>query len=339
MRYVSTLNPRRVLEQDMVKSWAQAPDGGAIRPAELPRLTAFERSDLLQMPFRACFCRTLSLFLPIGALERVLDFSLPEPALLHNRFALFSLFDPASGSGETFVRRTLRRLGCREDTPGTWPWAAVHIALLFGLYAESVRHGLVKPGEPVCLGAEDGDFSITAAAVYARSMGLPLEMTVLACPEDGSAALWELLHRGKLPKVIGQNLTLALNLSLGEEGYRRLASSLESDIRLYLPQDQRNLLKENLFAAVVSRDAASNMIRQLYRTEHVLVSPPAAAAYIAAGQYRAGARGQTPVLLLHRESPMLWGEAVLDAMHIAKQDVLIQIETLTQAAAAEREGL
>lgn len=341
MRYVSTLNPKRELDFDQVKSGLFSPDGGSVLPQSIPILLNYQLKELTDMPFWGCFCHVLGRFFPVGNLERAIDIQSPRCTHLRDHVTLFELWDARTGKLEGILYAVLEKVGCRNVCPGSWAFTAAHIALLFSFYGEAVKEGKLTFGEPMVLAAEDASFDFSAAAWFARKMGLPVATVILTSNEEDATdeTYWDLLHRGQFLRETPNALYVTLCDLLGEGCLETLEAAYGGKMRWNLPEDCRKTLRQLYYPAVISTEARCDMIRQLFRTEHILVSPPTAAAFLAAGQYRAVTADRSSVFLLASESPVYWGETVLHSMGIPKKSVLIQIETLEQAAKAEREGM
>lgn len=350
MLYVTTLNSMTTYTAQTTLERATGTDGGLFCPMSLPRPDGPELQRLLRMPFWDCVAQVLNLFFPLRLTGDALEQPVPELVSIRHKLTVAELWDRKTGSFQGLRGALLARLGSPLRFRGNWPHIAVEIALLFGLYGQLCRDGSLRMGEPVHLATASGEFTTPMAAWYARRMGLPLGTVVCVCNDNGLP--WELLHRGEarldgactetaLPLLdIGLpcNLERLVYETLGGEFAGRYVLAREKRRSFALNPEQQSQLRAGFSVSVVGAGRANILIPRIYRTSAYLLSPYTALVYSGLMDFRALEGEGTPVLLLAEESPLRWGEAVLEALRIPAENLVEQIGRLQTDAAARRRG-
>ena len=198
------------------------------------------------------------------------------------------------------------------------------IVYYFTAYAELVRRGEIRAGEPVNFAVPTGNFGDILAGFFAKKMGLPVGK--LLCASNANDVLTEFIHSGLYDRnrpffltsspsmdiLVSSNLERLLYLmadrdtsavagmmrSLMEEGRYRVDSALLSRLQ----QD---------FAAARADDAqAAAAIRRVWEEQHYLMDPHTAVAWSAVSALRP----EGPTVVLSTASPFKFPEAVLKAV-------------------------
>lgn len=217
--------------------------------------------------------------------------------------------------------------------PSDWSELAIRIAVLFGVYGESVRTDLIGEGEHLNVAVSAGSFSGPMAVWYARKMGLPIDTVICGCNENGG--LWELLHRGELDAgavalstdtpecdhVVPPDLERLIFGACGlEEVQRFFWSCTEGSV--YAPSQEANdAIRQGMFAAVVSKGRVETIIPSVYRTSRYVLGPYAALAYGALTDHRSRTGNSAKTLLLSEHSPMYQTAFVTKTMRISSDEL------------------
>ena len=178
------------------------------------------------------------------------------------------------------------------------------------------------------------------AAWYGRKMGLPIGTIICGCNEN--SALWELLHRGQMDTgaLAVQTNTPEADFAIPPDLERLICESCGQEEAgsffwscteggTYVPSEQdRNAMREGMFAAVVSQDRVESIIPSVFRTSQYILDPYSALAYGALSDFRARFGSSRTVLLLCESSPIACSETVSQAMGISVNELKRQISDL-----------
>ena len=353
MLYITTLNGAITYPAPATLERATGTDGGLFCPMNLPRYDPAGLMALVQLPAADCVASVLNQFFPVSLRGEDLVSEgklLPEPVFIRHKIAVAELWDRKTGGYAGMQADLCARLGSRLRARGNWPFVAVNIALLFGIYGDLCRSGWLQIGDTVHLAVAAGEFTMPMAAWYARKMGLPLGEIICVCNDNGAA--WELLHRGEtrldgsVVKTGLPMLDIGLPCNLERLVFHVLGSHVAADyaaararrgVFALNPEQQANL-REGLSVSVVGAARANGLIPRIFGTSDYLLSPYTALVYSGLMDFRALGGEGTPALLLAEESPLRWGEAVLHALHLPVENLVSQIGRLQSQAATRRRG-
>lgn len=353
MLYVTTRNHAVTYTAQATLELAAPPDGGLFCPMKLPEYHRQELADLLRCGFWDCVARILNQFFPLCLRQEDLkagDLSVPGFAGIGRKIIAAELWDRRTGSFSGVMETLCARLGAQKQQAVSWPQIAVGVAMLFGLYGELCRSGWLQFSERLNVAMATGEFCMPMAVAYARQMGLPLGTAVCVCNENGR--LWELLHRGEtkldfraqktvLPLLdvgLPQNLERLVAQRLGHQAAAQFALIRDRRGLYTLNEVQLEILREGFFVSVVGSARAKSLIPTLYENAHCLLSPYTALVYSGLMDFRSLGGESAPVLLLGEESPLRWGEDVLQALKLPVENLVSQIGILEAQAAAGRKG-
>ncbi len=353
MLYVTTLDRTVTYTAQATLERATGPEGGLFVPMTLPQYDRKGLAAVLALPFWDCVASILNQFFPLrlqGSSLQGTEGVLPEPVYIRYKIAVAELWDRKTGSFQGLRSDLCDRLGSKLRSRGNWPFVAVDIALLFGLYGAACRSGWLRRGEPVQLAMASGEFTMPVAAWYARRMGLPLGDVICVCNENSAPG--ERLHRGelrlssdcastRLPLLdIGLpcNLERLVSQTLGTHTAELYGAVRSRRGTFSLNPEQQASLRAGFSVSVVSADRPGALIPRIFSTSDYLLSPYGALVYGGLMDYRALTGEGAPALLLAEESPLRWGEEVLTALGKPAENIVGQIDGLEREAALRRRG-
>lgn len=320
MLYVTTRNEREQYPALRTLGQNRGPDGGMYTPFRLPVFSREEVEGLKDMSFGTCVALVLEkLFFPrLDGVE--LDFAIGRtpvkiPVMSH-RIAVAELWHNIHQSFDWVVCELTQRLRTQsqQDAPVTqWADLAARIAVLFGIFGQLQRADAVSFDQGLDVAVPAGDFTLPMAAWYAREMGLPIG-TVICC--GGQSGIWDLLHRGEVrtsePLPEGLERLIFGRLGAGEvERYLKICGRGG----VYGPaEEELELLRQGMFASVISPRRAERTIASVFRTNSYILSPEAALAYAGLQDYRATAGEGRLALILAERRPVEAVETVAAAL-------------------------
>ena len=308
MLYVTTRNTGDQYPALRTLGQNYGPDGGAYVPFCLPFFEREEVEALKEKSFSATVALVLNkLFLPrLDGVE--LDFVLGRNPVklteMNHRIAIAELWHNIHWNFDWLVSELTQRLRVESQLqqPITeWAHLAVRIAALFGVFGRLLRNGAVSFEQGVDVAAASGDFAMPMAAWYAREMGLPIG-NIICC--DERSGTWDLLHHGQVrtSDPLPRGFERLIFGRLGEMETRRYVEICERR-GVYAPEEEMlDLLRQGMFASVISARRTSRTIASVYNTNGYLMGSEAAMAFAGLQDYRAtgGENRLTLILAQHR---------------------------------------
>lgn len=326
---VDTHTAQRALAEE------RAPDGGFYVPAAVPLYSREALEALLQEPAGEIVARVLNDFFgsKLGRLD--VEFALSRKffglARISHRIIIGELWRNHEGSLTGLSRRLAERLSARmgEMEPGAWMRIAARIALVFAMFAELRRSGVISHTEIIDAAVLTGDFEGPYALYTARKMGLPIGQIICCCNEN--SGFWELLNRAqmKMNAKITQTLTPACDTAV-PAGLELLIhdrlewDDLEEFLELgkkggtwYLSAEKHRHFQEGFSAAVVSDSRIRRAIPNLYNTNGYILCPYSALAYTGLMDYRSHPGPRRAALMLTETDPRACADTVTRALALS----------------------
>ena len=219
-----------------------------------------------------------------------------------------------------------------------WMRIGIRIGMLFGIYGEMVRCGILKTGEELDVAAPSGDFAAVMAAFYAGKLGLPIGTIVVSCNENNG--LWSLFHLGevktsapvqqtKLPKCdhgLPVGLERLIFSTLGAEQTEFFLHSCTLGGNYRLSDFQMRRLSEGFYVSVVSQHRTEKMISGIYGSSGYIPDPYTTLAWCGLMDYRVGKGESGPGLILAEESPLWEPEMVCKSLGITMGELKERID-------------
>ncbi len=204
----------------------------------------------------------------------------------------------------------------QQGQPATnWTEIGVRIALLFASFAQLLRLGEVKLQGALDVAVTAGDFAAPMAVWYAKRMGLPLGKIICGCNDNGG--VWDLLYRGEFDAddmavatetpeadvIVPRNLERLVYGTLGLEEAQRYVKCCTLGKVYFPPEDTRQKLCGDMFAAVISDSRMQAVISGVYSSMEYVLDPYGALAYGSLLDYRSTTGKNRLALLISDCSP------------------------------------
>lgn len=316
-------------------------DGGAFVPFQIPKLSEEELYAFKEKSFGQCVADILNLFFPARLDGWDVDFCIGRNPVklvsMSHKIIVAETWHNPDHDFARLVRNLSGRMRGIEDTTGTpsnWAWIAVRIAVLFGLFGELDRNGIIEPEQRIDISVAAGDFSSPMAVWYARAMGLPIGTIICSCDEN--SMVWDLFHHGELrtdtapmamntpaaDSGVPADLERLIFATLGVEEVCRYRSACDNGKVYTLDADKLSRLRQGMFAAVVSQKRMESVINSVYKTRTYLLGPCSALAYGGLQDYRAGTGETRGALILTERSPVCSAATVSRAVGITAQELI-----------------
>ena len=330
---VATYTAQRALKEE------RSPDGGFYVPAKLPVYSRDELETLLKEPAGEIVARVLNGFFK-GKLTRMdVEFTVGKKffglARISHRIVIGELWRNADGSFEELCRRLAERLSAEFGTAraGSWMRIACRIALVFAMYGELRRQGVISQDEVLDGAVLTGDFEGPYALWTARRMGLPIGQVICCCNENGG--FWELINRGQMklnakvyPTVtprcdsaVPAGLELLIKEKLEWDDVEEFLALREKGGTYYLSAEEHRHFKEGFAAAVISDKRIRMAIPNLYNTNGYILCPYSALVYTGLMDYRSHPGPRRAALMLTENDPRECADTVIHALAISDQEL------------------
>ena len=336
MQYVTTRS------NDNTYTWLHAlnddrgADGGFLIPAEMPRFTPEEIQFLALKNPNQALAEILNLFFDCQLSRWDVDFAVGRyPVRLRSIVRRIAIAEGWHNVDWEFSR-TVRDLsalvrGARTGAlpVGDWFEIAVRIGVLFGVFGEMMRDGIVEPGKTIDLAVASGNLRPYMAARYAKEMGLPIGQIILCCNENNN--LWTLIRQGELrfglpvketvtpecDRDIPEDLERLLHLSGGSREVEQFLEAKQSG-RAYFPEPETlTALQEGTFVSVVGQARMEATIPAIFKNTGYVFGPYSALCYAGLTDYRSATGSSGYCLLISDRGALRDDRIVAREMGIA----------------------
>ena len=331
MLYTTTRSDLESFASGIAMQEAAAENGGMYVPAELQPLTKDELSELLGKSSAGILAEIMNLFFDCDLSEKDIQFLLGKELArltrMSHRITMAECWRNADGDFSRIQRILAVRIG--SGAVGEWLHVAVRIAMMFVLYAQMIREGIIETGAKFDVALVSGDFSGPMAAWYARYMGIPVDTVVCCCNENG--APWDLLSQGSLKTDVQvkhtavpkcdiarpRGLERLIYAALGLKEAQRYVECCEKGRRFELIEPDHEQLSGGMYACVSSDQRLPHVIANTYATNGYVLCPYSALAYSGLMDYRAATGNSAPALIVCEYSPLQSEDVVAEVLGIS----------------------
>ena len=345
MLYVTTRIKQDAFTASRALSENRGPGGGFFVPMKLPRLDDAVISGLGEKSFSRNVADVINLFFATKLDSWAVEFSIGRyPVKLVNVTGRTVIAETWHNPAWRFTRlvngveKAIRQSDQIHLVPSDWLVIAARIAVLFGIFGQLMQNHSVSADRPMDVAVPSGNFSMAAAAWYAREMGLPIANVVVCCNEN--AGVWNLLSKGELRTdavavatdtpdcdyTVPPDLERLVFATLGHEQTQRFCESVRLGRTYYLEPHQTAVLRKGIHAAVVSQRRLRSSVPNLYRTCGYLADPYTALAYSGLMDYRAREGESRPALILSDDSPVFYQDFLSHCMGISNEELQLRLE-------------
>ena len=220
------------------------------------------------------------------------------------------------------------------------------VAYYVWAYAQMVKKGRVKAGEPINICVPSGNFGNILSAYYAKHMGVPVRK--LICASNKNKVLTDFFRTGvydtrrefyvtnspSMDILVSSNLERLLYHASGCDAQQvsLLMDALANDKRYEAPAAMREGLSD-FAAGFATEEEILQAIGELYQNDHYLMDTHTAVGYKVWRDYVKETRDETPVVIASTASPYKFAANVSDAIGLAPaSDEFAAIEELHRAS-------
>ena len=322
MLYTTTRNNTETYTDHRVLLEDRAPGGGLFIPIHFPVLGQKEIAAMKNQSFGEIISYVLNLFFPDRLTSWDVDCCIGKhPAKIisvsHNVF-LAKLWDNPQSEYSYLCSKLYDKL-CSSEGKSVTEWCniAIRVSVLFGLY------GLLQKNRirafDICVNKYDS-FDLIAA-VYAKSMGLPVDKVIYTCDESDS--IWDFFHKGELNAAALSDTVLERYIynTLGYQQVQCFTESIVHNKAYRIASDQIALLNNNIFISVVGKDRLESLLAAFLSTNHLIVDPRTAMSLGGLQDYRSQAGERNPVIMLWEHAPSLFSADIQRITGLNKQEI------------------
>ncbi len=309
----------------------RAPDGGRFMPYQLGRMTQKELDCITGSGYGHAMAEILNLFFGSHLTRTDVDFLIGRKSFrlvpMSHRIIFGEIWRNSEWSFDYPVRMISNQILGDEAISGhstEWAYQAIRIGAVFGIFAQMRQAGVWDPGQPMDVAVDAGDFSAPMSVLYARELGLPINMVICGCGEN--SAPWELFCQGEFRG----RATHPQEPDWMEHLIRRRLGSAEAEKfssvcrrgGVYCPDALKlQVLQNGITAAVIGRNRVESIIPNVYRTNSYLLGPETAVAYGGLQDYRALNNETSPALILSEFCPLKHAQEVSSLLGICPEQI------------------
>ena len=325
MLYITTRNKDDAYTAYKALTSDTAPDGGRYVPFRMPIYSGEEIAALKEKTFNETIAEILNMFFSCRLAGWDLDFSVGRNivriAPMNHRIVVAELWHNLDGK-LSYLENTLYQVLIPDESNAKirdWVQISVRIAVLFGLYGELMRGGILEAGQTVDISVPNDSFLMPIVAWYCRKMGLPLNMIICSCEDNNS--LWDMINHG-----VVNTSSLTADLQLGVERLiqatlgcceaEKFHDACDRGQPYSVSEEKLSQLNKGLFCTVAGKDRAKNTINSVYRSNAYVVEPTTALCYSGLQDYRAKTGESGLTLILAERTPMDFATEICESTGI-----------------------
>lgn len=258
-------------------------------------------------------------------------------------------FDDAQGGvkeifGDEAFAKKLAEAGVRLSSANSINWGRLvpQIVYYFSAYADLVKAGTIKNGDPLNFTVPTGNFGNILAGFYARQMGLPVGK--LVCASNQNNVLTDFLQTGYYDKnrdfyktispsmdiLVSSNVERMLYHMTGDpSGVRGWMEALATEGRYDAGVGMIQRFQNYFWAGWADDEKTKATIREVYEAEHYVLDTHTAVAWTVANEYRRRTHDERPMVVVSTASPYKFSGSVLEALgEDATGDPFVLLERL-----------
>ena len=223
---------------------------------------------------------------------------------------------------------------------------APQVMYYFKAYADLMKMGRIKEGDPVDYVVPTGNFGDILAGYFAKKLGLPVG--TLVCASNANDVLTDFIRTGVYDKrrpfykttspsmdiLVSSNLERLLYLLSDDEDYvAGLMKQLNTEGRYEVTAEMKAKLQAEFACGCCDDKAVAAAIKSVWDKYHYLCDPHTAVAWNVSEQWAKENADGAPVVVLSTASPYKFPQAVLEALEVpCTGDEFAMMEKLEQVS-------
>ena len=318
MLYVTTRDDRDAYTSHKAVCENVGPDGGRYVPFSMPTFTQDEIAVWQDKLFSQGVAEILNLFFPSRLSGWDVDFYIGRNIVhlqqMNHRIVIAELWRNLEGNYD-YIEKCLAKAIFGDVPPviSHWMKVAVRIAILFGIYGEMRRNGVIQQNEIFDVSVLSGDFTEPMVIYYAKKLGLPVGCIICTCTDNSS--VWDFLQRGTF-SPIGATKDLQLGLEqlildiFDVSKVDQFMRCCQNGLSFSLDEEQLPLFNASFFSTVAGDNRATSTINSLFRTNRYVADPRTALCFGGLQDYRARTGESKLTLLLSEQTPLDFADEI-----------------------------
>lgn len=309
MLYITTRSNRDAFtaHKTLIGDFPQ--DGGLYVPFQIPFFSNDDISKLNQKSFSEIVADILNIFFSARLSGWDIECSIGRNpvkfAKLVNGIYISELWHNLE-KNYNYLKKGIYCLLCKDidaDHITEWAEIAIRISVLFGLFGELLRSGVVSVDKKIDIAVNADSQTELAAAWLARKMGLPIQNIVCCCHENSS--VWSFIRKGTTGSCVKNRIHSIEYLIFGTLGFAHTNSYAEAcGNRIYsITEDELAVLNADMFTSAIGTSRIPSVINSVLRTDNYMLYDDAAFAYGGLQDYRSSTGVNKPALILAEMLP------------------------------------
>lgn len=194
-------------------------------------------------------------------------------------------------------------------------------------YADLLKAGAVKAGEPMNVVVPTGNFGNILASFYAKQMGIPIGKFI--CASNQNKVLFDFFQSGTYDRnrdfyvttspsmdiLISSNLERLIYRIAGNDPKQcaEFMAALTADGAYTITEAMRGELSE-FYGAYADEEETAKKIREIYQSEGYVIDTHTAVAAVAYDKYAETTKDRTPAVIASTASPYKFTRSVMNAI-------------------------
>lgn len=200
-------------------------------------------------------------------------------------------------------------------------------------YADLVKNGAVKAGDPMNVVVPTGNFGNILAAFYAKQMGIPIGKFI--CASNKNKVLFDFFQTGSYDRrrefyvttspsmdiLISSNLERMIYRITGNdpEQCAQFMQALTTDGVYTITEEMKKGLSE-FYGGYATEEETAAKIKGVYEQYHYVMDTHTAVAAVAYDKYKNDTKDETPAVIASTASPYKFTRSVMDAIQPGAED-------------------
>lgn len=295
MLYLTTRDHRDAFTAYRALTEDAAKDGGLYIPMRLPLFDQASLSPLVENPFSETVAAVLNQFFSANLnawdIECCIGKDPLKLSVVGRKTLIAEVWHNYGRSYEYAVSSISDRLLSPLKAPvSSWTRVAIGIAFAFGMFTELCRNDIIDQCDAIDVCVPDGDYSLPAAMLYAKQMGLPIGKIIIS--SGANSAIWDLINHGQMSTVLlncVQKLAMErlICCTVGQNEVVSYSAACDRHGVYSVPEDKMDALPGVLFGSVVGKERIRSTIDNVYNSNGYVLSENTALCYAGLQDYRA----------------------------------------------------
>lgn len=232
--------------------------------------------------------------------------------------------------GKKELEQALEEHGCAFSSANSINWGRLvpQIVYYFSAYADAIKAGRIKNGDPVNFSVPTGNFGDILAGYYASLMGLPVNKFI--CASNTNNVLTDFINTGtydrnrKFYRTISPSMDILVSSNLERLLYEKSGHNsakicewmkdLAEKGSYSVGNEMQNLILTDFFGTWVDEIETKETIGDVFNNYGYVMDPHTAVAYKALEKYRLMTSDPTYTIVLSTASPFKFNDVVLSAI-------------------------